>query len=144
MFGLTPFVRRHSAAPYDPFAEMDRFAEEFFGKNENNEFRTDVKDTGAAYELEADLPGFKKEDIHLDLDGDCLTISAERHAESEEKDKEGRVLRQERSFGSFSRSFDITGVKSEEITASYTDGVLKLTLPKKEETVPTSRRLEIR
>ncbi len=145
MFGLTPFVRRNALSSWDPFAEMDRFTDNFFNSHELDlaSFRADVKDTGDAYQLEADLPGFNKEDIHLDIDGDCLTISAERHAENEEKDKDGHVLRQERSFGSFSRAFDISGVRGEEITAAYKDGVLTLTMPKKEKTEPTSRRLEI-
>ena len=94
--------------------------------------------------MEADLPGVKKEDIAVDIDGDCLTISAHGRAETEEKDDNSNYLRRERSYGSYSRSFDISNVKSEGITGSYDNGVLKLTLPKKNPTTgSTSRRLDI-
>ena len=90
------------------------------------------------------LPGMKKEDIAVDIDGDYLTISAQRNTETEEKDDKNSYVRRERSYGSFSRSFNISNIKSEEISGSYENGVLKLTLPKKNPTtVPTSRRLDI-
>ena len=107
------------------------------------EFKTDIKDTGKEYELEADLPGFKKEDINIELDDNYLTIQAERKYENDEKDKKGNYVRRERSYGSFSRSFDVSGIDVSAIKASYQDGVLKLILPKKEEAVPATRRLEI-
>ena len=116
----------------------------FFKGSSIGEFRADIRDTGDAYELEADLPGVKKEDIQVELDNNYLTISAERHAEKDEKDKKGNYVRRERSYGSYSRSFDVTGVQTDQITAEYTDGVLKLRLPKKQESLPTTRRLEIR
>ena len=93
--------------------------------------------------LEADLPGFKKEDISVDIEGETLTIRAERTEEKEEKDGKGNFVKRERSYGSFSRSFDMTGIRTEDVSAAYENGVLKLTLPKKQETLPTSRRLEI-
>lgn len=90
------------------------------------------------------MPGVKKEDIAVDIDGDRMTISAHRSAETEEKDENSQYLRRERSYGSFSRSFDISNIKSEEISGAYHDGVLTLTLPKKSPTAPsTSRRLDI-
>ena len=72
-----------------------------------------------------------------------LSISAQRNASREEKDDKGNYIRCERSYGSFSRSFDISSVQAEGITAAYDNGVLTLTMPKKDQTVPTSRRLEI-
>lgn len=93
--------------------------------------------------LESDLPGMKKEDIHIDIDGDRLSISAQRNASKEERDENSGYIRCERSFGSFSRSFDISGIRAEGITAAYEDGVLKLTLPKQTQAVPAARRLEI-
>ena len=87
---------------------------------------------------------FQPEDINIDIDNNYLTISAERKYENTEKDKKGSVIRSERSYGSFSRSFDISGVVTDKIEAEYENGVLKLTLPKKEETVPKARRLEIK
>jgi HSP20 family protein len=143
MFELTPFERRNHLAGYNPFRELENLEKEFFGHTDLAEFKTDIRDTGSAFELKADLPGFKKEDIHVDLDGRSLIIQAERHTESEEKDSHGNFIRQERSYGAFSRSFDISNVKTEEITAEYKDGVLKLILPKQDRTPPASRRLEI-
>ena len=143
MFELSPFRRNHPMSVYDPFREMEEMEKRFF-HDMPTEFRTDIQDTGSAYVLEADLPGFQKEDIHLDIHDNLLTISAECHTEAEQKDKKGRYVRCERSYGSYQRSFDISQVKTEEIDAEYKDGVLKLTMPKKDAPVPTSRRLNIR
>lgn len=144
MFELTPFGRRvNGVRTYNPFRELEEMQKAFFGGSHIGEFKTDIKDNGDSYLLEADLPGFKKEDIHVDMDGNYMTITAERHSDAEEKDKEGNYIRCERSYGSFTRSFDISEVKAEGITAEYKDGVLRLTMPKKEAAIPTSRRLEI-
>ncbi len=143
MFELSPFRRSHSMSVYDPFREMEEMEKRFF-HDMPAEFRTDIQDTGKAYVLEADLPGFKKDDIHIDIEDDRLTIRAERHTEAEQKDKKNNYVRCERSYGAYERSFDISQVKASEIDAEYKDGVLKLTMPKKEETAPVSRRLEIR
>ena len=145
MFELRPFERRNSRiGNYDPWAEMERA---FFGDGAWNrglaEFKTDIQDKGDSYLLEADLPGFKKEDIHVDLDGDTMTIRAERHSEHEEQDKKGSYVRCERSYGSYERSFDVSGIDVEGIGAQYADGVLKLTMPKKGASVGT-KQIEIR
>ena len=108
-----------------------------------DDFISITDEDGKEYELEADLPGFKKEDINIELDDTYLTIQAERKSETEEKDKTGSYVRRERSYGSFSRSFDVSGIDVSAIKASYQDGVLKLVLPKKEEIAPAARRLEI-
>ena len=151
MFELRPFERRNNhIASYDPFREMENLERAFFGDrgffsgSALGEFRTDIQDKGDSYLLEADLPGFKKDDIHIDLDGDTMTISAERHSGHEEKDKSGNYMRCARSDGSYQRSFDISAVNADAMTAEYTDGVLKLTMPKKEMTVSSAKRLEIR
>ena len=141
MFELIPFANGR-IDPYRPFRDLEDLERTFFGGGSLG-FKTDIRDTGDAYVLEADLPGVKKEDIHIDIDGDCLSISAQRSSSREEKDQEGNYIRCERSYGSFSRSFDISAVKAEGITAGYDNGVLTLTMPKREQTVPTSRRLEI-
>lgn len=151
MFELRPYSHKNNSL-YNPFREMDEFEKQFFanpfggffGTGALEEFKTDIKDEGDHYELEADLPGFDKKDIKLDINGDVLQISAERHSEHEEKDKKGKYVRCERSYGSYRREFDLSGVKSDEIDAKYENGVLKLTLPKKEEQAPASRRLEIK
>ncbi len=154
MFELRPFEHRgnRSMRTYDPFRELEDMERAFFGGRPFapaarefglTEFKTDIQDKGDSYLLEADLPGFKKEDIHIDLDGETMTISAERHSEHEEKDKEGNYLRCERSYGSYQRTFDISGIEESGLKAEYTDGVLKLTMPKKQQTVSSARRIEI-
>lgn len=134
MFELTPYERRHQRALFNPFRDMDNFEKSFWGDMAVADFKTDIKDNGKEYVLEADLPGFKKEDIHVDIEDGYLTISAERNSESEKKDDKGNFVRRERSYGSFSRSFDVSSVKTDAITGEYKDGVLTLTMPKKEET----------
>ena len=150
MFELRPYNHRNNRIANNPWHELDEFEKNFFSdpfdffeSDAFGGFRTDIKDQGDSYLLEADLPGFKKDDIHIDLDGDTMTISAERHSEHEEKDKSGNYMRCERSYGSYQRSFDISAVNADAMTAEYTDGVLKLTMPKKEMTVSSAKRLEI-
>lgn len=146
MFELIPFDRKvRSVAGYDPFRAFEEMERSFFGNSGNSmvsAFRTDVTDTGDAFKLEAELPGFNKEDIQIDIENDCLTISAQRKMENE--DKKPNFVKRERFYGSFSRSFDVSGINVEGIEAAYTDGVLTLTMPKKVETVPPTRRLEIK
>lgn len=141
MLALRPFANTFST--YDPFREMERLERAFFGNDffsaPTPAFRTDIQDKGDHFLLESDLPGVKREDISIDLEGDRLTVRAERKSEREEKD----YLCIERSYGSYARSFDVSAVKAEDITASYDNGVLTLKLPKKEAEVPTSRRIEI-
>lgn len=115
----------------------------FFGTSDLAEFKTDLIDEGDSYLLEADLPGFEKKDIKLDIKDDILTVQAERHSKTEEKDSHHKVIRRERSYGCYSRQFDVSGIKTDEIKAKYDNGVLKLTLPKKEEDSPKSKTLEI-
>ncbi len=143
MFDMMPFERRNHLSRYNPFRELENWEKSFFGDMSAG-FNTDIQDKGDHFELEADLPGMKKEDIAVDIDGDCLTVSAHRDSETEEKDDNANYIRRERSYGSFSRSFDISNIKSEEITGSYENGVLKLVLPKKNpSSAPTSRRLNL-
>ena len=142
---LVPYVRRNLSA-FDPFRELDELERAFFGRDnsKSSQFSTDIRDNGSEFLLEADLPGVKKEDIKLDLSDNILTISAERHSEYEEKDKKGSYVRVERSYGSYQRSFDTTGIDVDKIDAEFKDGVLKLTMPKLVEQKPEPRRLEIR
>ena len=149
MFGLTR--RNQDMTTFNPWREMEEFEKalfsnpfgSFFNAPALNQFRTDVTDEGDHYLLETDLPGFEKKDITLDIHDDTLTIRAERKSKVEEKDKKDKVIRMERSYGSYQRSFDISGVDADQIKAKYTDGVLRLTLPKLERSLPQGRRLEI-
>ena len=117
----------------------DSFEKNFFGtrnplygKNAKNLLKTDVKETENSYDLAIDLPGFKKEDVHIDLKDGYLTISAEKSLDKEDK-QEGRYIRQERYSGSCARSFYVGEVRPEDIHAKYEDGVLSLSFPKEEE-----------
>lgn len=108
-----------------------------FGRNARNLMKTDIRETddAKAYRLAVDLPGFKKDEISLDLRDGYLTISAEKGLDKDEKDEEskkGRVLRQERYTGSCSRSFYVGDVKPEEIRAKYEAGVLTVLVPKED------------
>ena len=143
MFELIPFDRSfRRMANFDPFREMENMERSFFGSgNVVSAFRTDVSDNGDAFVLECELPGFKKEDIGIDIENDCLTIAVERKLD--EENKKPNFVKRERFYGSFSRSFDVTGINTDAIEAKYLDGILTLTLPKKVETAPASRRLEI-
>lgn len=136
MFVLTPYGTRRVAV--NPFTFFDND----FWNAATRELKTDITDCGDNFKLEADLPGFKKEDIKIDLLDDRLTISAQRKSETEEKDKNGYV-RRERNCGSFSRTFDASGIDAANISASYADGVLCMTLPKKPELVPENRTIQI-
>ena len=104
-------------------------------------FGTDIVDNGDSYLLESDLPGFRKEDIHLDLQGDTLTVTAQRSDEREERKEQ--YIRCERSSGSYQRSFDMSGVDTDGIRARYENGVLYLTLPKKAESKSERKALSI-
>ena len=141
MFGMIPFERND-----DNFFDLfDNFERKFFGNSSAAlpDFRTDIRDAGDRFVLEAELPGFSKEDIKLDVKDGILTISAQHSENKDEKDDKGSYIRRERRFGSFTRSFDVTGVDEEHITASYNNGVLELNLPKAQPTVPEARKIAI-
>ena len=112
------------------FRGMNRPEHVLYGKNASHMMKTDVKETDDSYEVDVDLPGFKKEEIKLELNNGYLTISTE---QSLEKEKKGKTIRQERYSGAMQRSFYVGGSMTEEdIKARYENGVLSLTLPKKE------------
>ena len=140
MFEIIPFSRRSFLS--DPFRAFDDMERSFF-RNDMHEFRTDVTEDDNAYQISAELPGFKKEDINLDVEGDYLTISASHSEENEESDENKNYIKRERYYGSYSRSFDITGVDVDSIKAEYNDGILKIDLPKVIPVAPATRRLEI-
>ena len=148
MFELRPYRKNNSVSYYNPFRDMESFEKAFFGdpyyRNALAEFKTDITDEGDHFLLEADMPGFEKNDIHLDVSGDTLTIKAERLTKNKTEDKKDRYVCSERSYGSYSRSFDITGIDAAGIKAKYNNGVLSLTLPKKaarrDRVIPFQRR----
>ena len=138
-FGMLPF-ERGSDNLFDTF---DSFARDFFRSSNTSlpAFRTDIRDDGDKFVLEAELPGFQKEDIDLDVKDGVLTISAS-HQENSEETRDNYLCRERRS-GSFSRSFSLEGIQEDGITAAYQNGVLELTLPKRQEVLPQSRKIAI-
>ena len=142
MFELRPY-RKSSVSYYNPFREMADLERSFWGdpdsRNALAEFKTDITDEGDHFLLEADMPGFDKKDIH----GQTLTIRAERLTKAKTEEKKDRYVCSERSYGSYSRSFDITGIDAAGIRARYANGVLSLTLPKKAAMQPERTSVEI-
>ena len=112
------------------FPEVDKA---LYGKHAGNVMKTDVKETDTGYEVDIDLPGFKKDEINAQLDNGYLTISASKGLDKDEKDKKGKYIRKERYAGAMSRSFYVgENVTQEDIKAKYEDGILRLSVPKKE------------
>jgi HSP20 family protein len=126
-----------SLARTDPFGDIDDLFKGFFMRpvmfegQPQMQIKMDVKEDDSAYTVHADIPGVKKEDIHVSIEGNQVSISAETKTEKEEKKGE-KVLRSERYFGKVERSFTLAhDVDESRAQAKYTDGVLELTLPKK-------------
>ena len=117
----------------DPFGLMsaNRSDEALYGKHARNMMKTDVRELDGSYELDIDLPGFKKDEISVDLKNGYLTIGATKGVDKDEKDKNGKYIRRERYAGVCSRSFYVGNVvRPEDISAKYEDGILKLSVPK--------------
>ncbi len=147
MFEIIPM--NYSRSLFNPFREMESLTRAFFNepffseKTQIKPFRTDIRKADGAFVLEADLPGVDKKDISVNIEGDILTIKAERHSESEDTEKKDSFVRIERSYGSYERSFDVSGIDTENISAKYENGVLVLNMPEKAVTAPPSRQLTI-
>ena len=104
-----------------------------YGKHAKNMMKTDVRETDNGYELDIDLPGFKKDEISAQLKDGYLTISAAKGLDKDEKEKDGKYIRRERYAGTMSRSFYVDeGVEQDDIHAKYENGILKLSIPKKD------------
>lgn len=136
-----------SLARFDPFADFDDLFRGFFVRpvlfegQPQMEIKLDLKEDDKSYTVHADIPGVKKEDIHVSIDGNRVSISAESRMEKEEKEGE-KVLRSERYCGKVARSFTLAHEVDEAgAKAKYSDGVLELTLPKKAAT--TAKKLAI-
>lgn len=132
----------------DSFDSMfDDAFKNFWGGNELasfDAFRTDVIDEGDHYLLQAELPGFDKSDINIDLKDNLLTISASHKDEKEEKDK-NKYIRKERYYSSYSRSFRVDGVEPGDIDASYNNGILEVKFPKKDlSSKEEAKRIEVK
>ena len=139
MFGLTPYNRDER----NLFRYVEELEKSFFGGLDSAiaGFRADIVDKGDKLVLQAELPGFSKDEIKLDLHDGMLKISAE-HSENNEE-KNDNYVRRERRYGAFSRSFNVSNIQEDKIKASYQNGVLTLELPKAEPEVEKARRIEI-
>lgn len=120
----------------DPFeSEFFRGRNPLYGKHAKNIMKTDVRENADSYELDIDLPGFKKEQIKAGVQNGYLTVQASKDAQVDQSDKKGRYIRKERCSGSCSRSFYVgEGVKQEDVKAKFEDGILHVWVPKKETT----------
>ena len=116
-----------------------------YGKHANHEMKTDVRETDSGYEVDIDLPGFKKDEINIQLDNGYLSISAAKGLDKDEQDKEGKYIRKERYAGSMSRSFYVgNAITQDDIKAKYESGILRLSVPKKAaEEIEGAKRIAI-
>ena len=103
-----------------------------YGKHAKHMMKTDVRETEDTYEVDMDLPGFKKDEINVDLKNGYLTVSAAKGLDKDEQDKNGKYIRQERYTGAMSRSFYVGDVAPEDVKAKFEDGILQISLPKAE------------
>ena len=116
-----------------------------YGKNAKNIMKTDIREHDEGYELDVDLPVFKKDEISVELDDGYLTISAAKGLDKDEQDKKGKYIRRERYAGAMQRSFYVgDAVTQEDIKAKFEDGILKLSIPKKDaKAVETKKTIAI-
>ena len=116
-----------------------------YGKHASHEMKTDVRETDSGYEVDIDLPGFKKDEINIQLDNGYLSISAAKGLDKDEQDKEGKYIRKERYAGPMSRSFYVgNAITQDDIKAKYESGILRLSVPKKAaEEIESAKRIAI-
>lgn len=133
----------------DPFADMDSWPDQFLnlmrrGENHFHMPATDIHETDTAFEVSAEMPGVKKEDIKVTLDQGVLSIEAETR-QDEKKEENGRLLRSERRYGKYLRRFALgPGVDEQNVAARLDNGVLHLTVPKQSPHTPEKRAIEIK
>ncbi len=120
---------------------FDNFMDE--GSDNFDVMKCDVYEKDGAYHIEADIPGFKKDEISVDCEDGYVTISAEKNTENEEKDENKRYIKRERFYGKTVRKFYVGDVDSDKIQAEYKDGMLELVVPK-EEKLPNKKSIEIK
>lgn len=137
MNGGTIYVTQYfSENLFDDFFNSAMFPNaehELYGKHAKNLMNTDVREVENGYEIDMNLPGFKKDEVEIQLQDGCLTVSAAKGLDKDEEDKKGRYIRQERYAGSLSRSFYVgEDVEPQDVKAKYENGVLKLFVPKAE------------
>lgn len=118
---------------FDFDKEFDRMMRPLYGKHAQNMMKTDVRETGNSYELDIDLPGFKKDEITIQLDNGYLSISASKGLDKNEENKDGKYIRRERYAGAMNRTFYVgDNLTQQDIQAKFEDGILKISVPKKD------------
>ena len=118
---------------FPTFRQLNDIDRKLYGRHAAQEMRTDVHEHEDHYEMDIDLPGFKKEDITVNLENGYMTVNAAKGLDKETTTKKGKIIRQERYAGALQRSFYLgEGLTEEDITAKFENGVLSLTIPKKE------------
>lgn len=149
MFGMIPYRSNRNVAPrgfFDDFTSdfFKPFFEGFGMMRPEQAMKVDVKDEGDRYTLEADMPGVSKDDLKIELSNGMLTISADYDEKKEEKGEDDKYVYRERRCGSLRRSFNVEGIREDDITAEFKDGVLKLNLPKQEtKAIPEAKTIQI-
>ena len=149
MLNMIPYRSNRNVAPRGFF---DDFTTDFFKPifdglgmvRPEQAMKVDVKDEGDRYTLEADMPGVSKDDLKVEVANGMLTIAANYDESKEEKGEDDKYVYRERHCGSMRRAFNVEGIREEDITAEFKDGVLKLTLPKQEpKAIPETRAIQI-
>ena len=131
IFGENLFDDWFGFPTFPEFRDIDR---KLYGRHAAREMKTDVHEHDDHYELHMDLPGFKKDELRLELENGYLTVSAAKGHDEEKKDNQGKVVRQERYAGSLQRSFYVgESLTEQDIGAKYENGVLSLTIPKRDQ-----------
>ena len=131
IFGENLFDDFMNGFAFPAFQDVDKA---LYGKHAKNLMKTDVKDTKDGYEVDIDLPGFKKDEIKIQLNNGTLTVSAAKGLDKDEEDKEKKYVRRERYAGAMSRSFYVGDhVTEEDVHPKYENGILSFTIPKKEQ-----------
>lgn len=144
MFDLVPFGKRRD----DVFGALAKslnevFNDDFFAPMTSStlSFRTDIRESEQAYLIEAELPGFKKEEINIDYASPYLTIKAVRKDENSQENEDHKIVRRERRYGEYVRRFYVQDINDDEIRASLKDGLLSLEVPKRQKSA--GKRIEI-
>ena len=127
---------------FDPFADFGRGHNRVFGKHASHLMKTDIRETDSSYKFSIDLPGFKKEDVSAELKDGYLTVTAVKSHQDEEKNEEGKLIRQERYSGSCSRTFYVgESVDEKDCKAGFEDGILTIEVPKQPEHQEPAKRM---
>ncbi len=139
IFGENLFDNFMNDFTFPSFPNVDKA---LYGKHAKNLMKTDVKDTENGYEVDMDLPGFKKDEIQIELKDGVLTVSAAKGLDKDEKDKKGNYIRRERFAGSMSRSFYVgKHVREEDVHPKYENGILSFSIPKEDKVMEEKKHM---